>query len=186
MSASRGLTTTRMDLHLHPWLPHTPKSANERRLPLQRGFHSSTARVVKPKTCIPFVTASSCLRFAAEYLSLVMIALILVSIASPSIKFSESLLYKHVPLWQKCNQIHPSKIPWTSNFNICNFTAPSSSSACKGLVPRLVRIHQRGQVINTILHKYRGNGKTCASSQYQAVSLLPHSLGIRLTYRQDI
>ena len=32
----------------------------------------------------------------------------------------------------------------------------------------------------TILWKYSGNGHTCASSQYQAVSLLPCGLGTRL------
>ena len=32
----------------------------------------------------------------------------------------------------------------------------------------------------TILRKYSGNGHACASSRYQAVFLLPHSLGTRL------
>ena len=35
------------------------------------------------------------------------------------------------------NQIHPTEIPRTSNLHVCKFTRPSSSSACKGLVPRL-------------------------------------------------
>ena len=32
----------------------------------------------------------------------------------------------------------------------------------------------------TILRKYSGNGRACASSRYQAVFLLPHGLGTRL------
>ena len=36
------------------------------------------------------------------------------------------------------NQIHPAEIPQTSNLCVCKFTRSSSSSACKGLAPRLV------------------------------------------------
>ena len=35
----------------------------------------------------------------------------------------------------------------------------------------------------TILRKHSGNGRACASSRYQAVFLLPHGLGTRLTER---
>ena len=34
----------------------------------------------------------------------------------------------------------------------------------------------------TILQKYSGNGRACASSQYQAVFFLPHGLGTRLEF----
>jgi len=32
----------------------------------------------------------------------------------------------------------------------------------------------------TIYRKYSGNGRPCASSQYQTTPLLPHALGTRL------
>ena len=79
-----------------------------------------------------------------------MVASILVSIAGLSIKFAMLLLHKHVSrnviTQLSTNQIHPTEIPRTSNFYVCKFTRPSSSSTCEGLVPRLVNaVHEQAR-----------------------------------------
>jgi len=44
------------------------------------------------------------------------------------------------------HEVHPTEISRTSNFYVCKFTRPSSSSVCEGLVPRL------GQTPKMVIH----------------------------------